>query len=150
MTSKARGRASGKLAGAVLLLACAGLGVLASGLLLAGGLLLLPSLIVGLSERGRGHPVARAMALFTLSVSLPAIIRLWEMGGGPNAGMALATDPVFVARAWAAAGCGWLLTETVPAALSLSANNAANRELQRLRALRADLEAEWSFPPADP
>ena len=115
-----------------------------SGFLVAAGAWLLPSFAANVVDRSQTGAMARAMALFGLAAITPDILALWHLGGGFDAGLRFATNPMAVARAWTAQGAAWLLAEALPVLLAIRGEVGARRRLATLEARRRALEEEWS------
>jgi hypothetical protein len=137
----------GRLGGFGFAVACATVAIIAHGAIALAGLLLLPGIGARLVEQTPGRPMTRAMILFGLAASAPAATRLWMAGGGWDAGVDVALDPLAIARAWAAQATAWIVAESLPVLLIARADLTARAQLRTLRAARTVLEQEWTFPP---
>jgi hypothetical protein len=124
-------------------LACGALVTLATPTALLVGVLLVPTFVVGVTDRAAGKPVTRAVLLYGLAGLTLPLIGLWTGGHSMEQSVGLVTDPVTVAIAWAAQGAGWLLAEAAPLAVRAVLEANAVALTMKLRAERAALEADW-------
>ena len=129
-------------------LLCGALATLATPTALLIGVLFLPAIIATALDRQRGKPIARSIALFGLCGIVGPVLALWAAGHTLDAALMLATDPTDLMVAWGAAGAGWLLAELAPVAVRAVLESVVLARTARLRAERAQQEAEWGFSPA--
>jgi hypothetical protein len=131
-------------------LACGALVTLATPTAVLAAVLLLPAIIVFALDQTEGKPTTRAVALLGLATAMSPGLALWTGGHSMAVCLALLSDPVTIARAWAAQGGGWLLVQLLPLALRLLLERQSSAQMRRLRAERASLEEAWGIAPAPP
>ncbi len=128
---------------------------LGSGLLLAvspATVLLLCGLMTPLgpallSDRARGRPVARSVALFGAAMSISPVLRLWHGGAGVAEALALLGDVDVLGGAWAACAVGWLLAELAPVFARVALDQQDRAAETALRTARRGFEEQWGVEP---
>ena len=123
-------------------LLCGALATLATPTAMLLAVLFGPALVAPLLDSQPGRPVARSIALCSLSAIVGPITLLWAGGHTMAGAMVLATDLEIVAWAWGAAAAGWLLAETLPLAVRILVEIASHSRARSLALARARLEAE--------
>jgi hypothetical protein len=129
-------------------LVCGALVTLATPTALLAGVLLLPTILVYLTEAGEGRATLRAVLLFGLAASLRPMLALWTGGHTMDISLSLLTDFATPVVAWSAQGAGWLLSQLIPLVVRVTLEAQMRLEVARLRAERAKLAEEWGLPPA--
>jgi len=126
-------------------LACGGMAALAPATMAHLVLLLAPGLVMLVTERRPGRPIARGMLLFGLAGSVEPMRVFWVAGS--------AVDPLWdgssVALAWGLAAFGWLLALAVPALVEIVVIAAHRARAETLRATRDELTRIWGLDDAD-
>ena len=87
-----------------------------------------------------------SLALFGAATCVSPMSILWRSGQTLSGAMALVEDPAVLSLSYAAAGAGWLLAELTPVLVRILLEASAMAKSARLRAARAQLEAEWRLP----
>ncbi len=126
-------------------LACGALVTLATPTALMVGVLLLPTIIVYLTDDGEGRATLRAVLLFGVAGSLRPLLALWTGGHSMGVAMSLLSDMAVPALAWSAQGAGWLLAQTIPLLVRVTLEAQTNVEIARLRAERTKLAQAWGL-----
>ncbi len=126
-------------------LACGALAALATPTALMAAVLLLPAIVVYLTDDGEGRATLRAVLLFGLAGSLRPLLALWTGGHSMGACMSLLSDMAVPALAWSAQGAGWLLAQVIPVAIRVALDAQASVEIARLRDERAKLAEAWGL-----
>ncbi len=129
-------------------LLCGGLVTLAMPTALLLAVLFGPAVVAAVLDRQPGRPIARCVALVSLSAITGPITLLWAGGQTMAAALVLATDPDAVGWAWGAAAAGWLLAELLPVGVRILVEVASRSRATALAAARKRLEVEWGFSPA--
>jgi hypothetical protein len=126
-------------------LVCGALVTLATPTALMAGVLLLPAIIVYLTDDGEGRATLRAVLLFGAAGSLRPLLALWTGGHSMGACMSLLSDMAVPALAWSAQGAGWLLAQMIPLLVRVTLEAQANVEIARIRAERTKLAQAWGL-----
>ena len=129
-------------------LACGALATLATPTAMLLAVLFGPASLAALLDRQPGRPIARCVALCSLSAIVGPVGVLWSAGHTMEAAITLACDIEVVALAWSAAAAGWLLAELLPVGVRMVLELASHSRIAALGLTRQRLEAEWGFPPA--
>lgn len=126
-------------------LACGALLTLATPTALMAGVLLLPAIVVYLTDDGEGRATMRGVLLFGLAGSLRPMLALWTGGHTVGVSLSLLSDTAVPALAWSAQGAGWLLAQAIPLLVRVTLEAQANVEIARIRAERAKLAEAWGL-----
>jgi hypothetical protein len=113
---------------------------------LLAGVLLLPTLMVWMSDRQPGQPTARAVVLFGLAASCQPLDLLWRTGHRIEDAVVLITDLRTLAIAWSAQAGGWMLTQLLPLLIGFFVEAQASLVAQRLQKRLESLQEEWNSP----
>jgi len=113
---------------------------------LLAGVLLLPTLMVWMSDRQPGLPTARAVLLFGLAASCQPLDLLWRAGHRIEDAVVLVTDLRTLAIAWSAQAGGWMLTQLLPLLIGFYVETQASLTAQRLQKRLENLQEEWINP----
>jgi hypothetical protein len=130
-------------------LVCGALVTLATPTAILGGVLLLPTILVYLTDAAEGRATLRAVLLFGLAASLRPLLTLWSGGHTVDLSLSLLSDLATPVVAWSAQGAGWLLSQLIPLVVRVTLEAQMRLEVARLRAERAKLAEEWGLPPAE-
>jgi hypothetical protein len=130
-------------------LLCGGLATLATPTALLLVVLFGPALLATLLDRQLGRPTARCIALCGMSAVVSPMRMLWAAGQTMQTAIALASDTETIARAWGAAGGGWLLAELMPIGVRALLETISRKHVASLIRTRDRLEAEWGPPPTE-
>jgi hypothetical protein len=126
-------------------LACGALLTLATPTALMAGVLLLPAIVVYLTDDGEGRATLRAVLLFGAAGSLRPMLSLWTGGHTVGVSLSLLSDIAVPALAWSAQGAGWLLAQAIPLLMRVALDAQASVEIARIRAERAKLAEAWGL-----
>ena len=107
--------------------------------------LLLPTLMVRVTDRTQGHPLTQAVLLFGCAGAYPCLDRLWHMGNHLPDAIALGTDLRTVAICWALQAAGWLLGQAIPMGVAALTRHEVARQRAALEQRKAKLESEWDW-----
>ena len=116
--------------------------------LLFAVVLLAPSMLMRIADDRPERSGARAVLLCNVAAGIEPFCRLWEQLP-PTMSHALSVlSASVVARAWLAAGLGWLVSEAL---IFLAVQALAKRDARALQSLQAEIKSlvdEWGRPAA--
>lgn len=104
---------------------------------------LLPSLAALVVDEGRPRYLFRTVLGTTLAALWPYLAQLWFGRNDLNAAFAIVSDVYAWAAIYGAAGMGWLIYLSAPAAVILWRQISADREAAALKARQDALAEEW-------
>ena len=130
-------------------LVCGGLVTLATPTALLLGVLFGPALLATMLDRQFGRPIARCIALGSLSAVVAPIRTLWSAGQTMDAALVLASDAETIGWAWGAAAAGWLMVELTPIGVRAVLETISLSRTIALVQTRGRLETEWGLPPGE-
>lgn len=126
-------------------LACGAVMAFAPAAAVLAFVLLAPAVAAALLDSRAGRPVARAVALSGLALSLAPLWHLILDGRTLEAALALLADPTVVGPAWLAGASGWALCELLPVLLRVAADMRATARTAALRAEAGALTQDWDL-----
>jgi hypothetical protein len=140
-TAKSKGGLSGRTIGtAVLMLPVIGV-LLPTCLVLVVSMA--PTVVALVVDRSRDKYLAITVGLLNFCGTFPAIAELWGRGQSLDAGLDVATDPLYWLFAYGAAAIGWGIYLLLPPMLAGYYATTSARRLQSLRARQAALVQSW-------
>ena len=104
---------------------------------------LLPSLAAVVTDRERGHYLARTVGAMNLAGVVPFGIRMWELGISLSTLQQIVTSPYAWLVMYGAAGFGWVLFLGLPQVTAIVLDVQAEQLRSRLEGRAKSLQEEW-------
>ena len=142
-TVRAPARRAPGLPGWLLGLACGIAASLAPSMAVLAIVLLVPGLLVTITDTSERRSVGCAVLLFGGAAAASPMMALWN--DGPRLDTALTTALEAIPLAWLVQAGGWLMAELGPLCVGLILDASARLETSRLEQAHRDCLSEWNF-----
>ncbi|GBR00772.1 hypothetical protein [Acetobacter oeni] len=114
------------------------------GYSLLAGVLMLPLIVVYLTDRSRDQDLVRMMLPYEFAALMHPLHILWNEDGSLEAAISLLLMPETVMIGWCAAGAGWLVLEMALISAKLIRQYKARSKKAEIATRLKELHEEWA------
>ena len=138
---KSKGRGMGRMiVTAVFLLPVIGVLLPTCLVLLVG---MLPTAVAYMIDRGRDKCLTITVGLLNFCGNLPGVIDLWSNAQAYDAAVAVATDPMSLLMAYAAAALGWMISFALPPVVGTFYGVVTHHRIHAIQRRQVVLVESW-------